>query len=589
MDLSWDLVSALWAAVLHPGIWILLKLAAILVLVWFSNPGSQRSFNRMVADGEWIGIVQWLAEWLVALCAVAVVLFHPSPWVRGSWGALLALSTSCGWFYARVSGGHFSVHDFISSWTQRRSASSIFAFYPRWSAIAVALFIVTWLVFAAPPLGLFLQVQALFEHPAAIFLPVLSVLLIMGEFQLQRGTTISPMPTQFTLLAVFLLGIYRIFRHKPKPRRDVAWKPIPGFQKQSIVLLVDESIRGDYVSLKPGNKTTPTLPCLADKLVDFGPAVSGSNMSTYSNAILRFGARLDDLNDTASRNPTLFRYAKEAGFRTVYIDAQSDMLKSGKILVNFMTLDERLDVDAYYTTHDGVHSDFELADIVAKELSSGTPVLIYATKNGAHFPYEWSYPPEDEKSPAKERKSWGRFEARHIASYRKAVLWTVDKFMTYMFERADFSRATLIYTSDHGQLFREGEFPHGQVNNPDPRTGIVPLLVHSTDPSKRAAFEQAARRSQGRASHFLIAPTVYELMGYAREDIAQDYPHSLFTGTTEMPVMTSGDIFGVFSSHCERTEIDPTKDYFEHEAQPEVTQVGDQAQAQGSDQVLTLV
>ena len=589
MNIGWSWVNTLPAAFTLAGPWLILKIAGALSLIGISNPGTFRRLREMLAAGEWIGLFQWAIEWFVALGAIAVVLLHPNPWVRCFWGVLIAVSSGAGFLYAHISGFHFSIHDFISGWTQRRSVRSVFAFYPVRSALALVIAVIFFALFACPP----------FEHPPTLkialsywslnLLPTLSILLIIGEFQLQNGATLTPMPTQFTLLSGCILGSYKIFRFKPRPRQEVVWRPVPGFDKQNIVLLVDESIRGDYVSLMPGNKLTPQLPKLAEQFVNFGPAVSGGNMSTYSNAILRFGVRLDELKETANLNPTLFRYAKEAGFRTVYIDAQSELLKSGRILVNFMSLAERVDIDAYYNTREGVDSDFELADIIATELAGKQPVFIYATKNGAHFPYEWSYPPEGELPPVRKRKTWGRLNARHIAAYRKALLWSVDKFMTYFFQRVDLSRTTLIYTSDHGQLFRDGEFPHGQVLNPDPRTGIVPLLVHSSDPKKRQAFEQGAQRCRGRASHFLIAPTVYELMGYAREDIAKKYPCSLFTGTIAMPVMTSGDIFGLFKSPSRLTEVDPSKDYFENEAQPEVSGVGKPPQPQGSDQVLTLV
>jgi hypothetical protein len=83
--------------------------------------------------------------------------------------------------------------------------------------------------------------------------------------------------------------------------------------------------------------------------------------------------------------------------------------------------------------------------------------------------------------------------------------------------------------------------------------------------SLRARLADGAERNRGRATHFLIAPTVLELLGYAPEQIRETYGKgSLFETTGDAPTFTSGDIFNLFSSKVRLHPIDLTQPYLEH-------------------------
>ena len=120
-----------------------------------------------------------------------------------------------------------------------------------------------------------------------------------------------------------------------------------------------------------------------------------------------------------------------------------------------------------------------------------------------------------------------------IASYRNAISWSVDKFMGSLFSTADLSHATIVYTSDHGQEFQPDSLTHCQVDTPDPRMGLIPLLVYTSDPTLRAQLQDGAMRLKNKTSQFQIAPTLLQLMGYRLEDIATVYDESLLTGSRE--------------------------------------------------------
>ena len=86
------------------------------------------------------------------------------------------------------------------------------------------------------------------------------------------------------------------------------------------------------------------------KISNFGVAVSGSNCSARSNAILRLGATRDNLIQMIRTSPTIWQYAKKAGFRTVFIDAQdsSKLATKPNDFQNYMTNAEAAYIDKFY-------------------------------------------------------------------------------------------------------------------------------------------------------------------------------------------------------------------------------------------------
>jgi lipid A ethanolaminephosphotransferase len=354
-----------------------------------------------------------------------------------------------------------------------------------------------------------------------------------------------------------------------------------------VLVLVDESIRADYLDWMPGNPYTPELARLRSRLIDFGPAASGGNCSHYSNALLRFAAARDRLGSGILQNPTLWQYAKRAGFRTVYIDAQSAFNRNPGKLQNFMTTEEAGDIDRLVTMPEGTPApelDDRLLDTVIAELRSSEPVFIFANKNGAHFPYDNGYPASERvfrptmteaMHKATRDDLAGRTLANYVAggptatrvnSYRNSVRWSVDRFFKRLLDEADLDDAVVLYTSDHGQQFDSDRLSHCTVERPDPREALVPLLAITPNAALRSRFAEAAAASRGHASHFALAPTILALLGYAREDLAPVYGPGLFETNRRAPGFTTGDIFGLFSEKVRWHPVDLNRPYLEPEA-----------------------
>ena len=205
-------------------------------------------------------------------------------------------------------------------------------------------------------------------------------------------------------------------------------------------------------------------------------------------------------------------------------------------------------------------------------------MFIYANKNGAHFPYDHAYPASATLyHPSMTESGHDTVETR-IASYRNAIAWSVDGFMDKLFRSADLGNTTLVYTADHAQKLDPKDLTHCKVEDPDPRMGLVPLLVATGDAALRAELERGAAAMRGQASHFQIAPSVLGWMGYTASDIAITYDESLTSGSARQPAFTSGDVFGLFSNGVLWNPVDTARDYLEAPARELLPQANPGAQ-----------
>ncbi|QKC69484.1 MULTISPECIES: sulfatase-like hydrolase/transferase [Mesorhizobium] len=546
---------------------ICVKLTMIAIFVAITNFDFWDRVGNLFANGRFTTLAPFLAIWGLAMVALLSASFQPRLVTRLLWAVPLALSSGAAWVYFQASHADLSVFDILSLWASRNSVGEAAGFYDRliWPALAIMALGVTSLSIPPGVTGAWLSRWI----GRMVWLPLLPILIIAAVVYAKDGGGSSGLPKQFAPLALSAMAAERILTQGAPERRAVTWNATAQVRPRNIIMMIDESVRADFVDLSPRNSYTPNIAALADRFVDFGPAVSGGDCSIYSNAILRLTASRRDLANSVNTNPTIWQYAKKAGYRTVYIDAQSTA-KAVVLLgsTNFMTAREKRDIDKTYFMDDVQmdRADFRLIDILRGELAGSQPVFIYANKNGAHFPYDWSYPASEAVYGPTVTSAGKDTVVTRLASYRNAVRWSVDQFMKKLFESADLSKTAMIYTSDHGQAIKIGQATHCTIYDPDPRVGLVPLMAYTADPALKARFAAGAAANRDKASHFQIVPTVLELMGYSPADIASEYDESLFAATSRPPQFTSGDIFGLFSDSMHWNSIDLSLDYLEPDA-----------------------
>jgi lipid A ethanolaminephosphotransferase len=305
---------------------------------------------------------------------------------------------------------------------------------------------------------------------------------------------------------------------------------------------MDESVRGDYLSISDLHiNTTPFLSGDAD-IINFGVAVSGANCSTLSRMIFRFGIRPDQVANwrSALRNPTMWEYAKRAGYTTVFIDTYFGLLDygSGFSPIESRSIDRKLSVLVSPT----YVRDYKLIDVIADVLikSHDEKIFLYVDKFGTHTPYINTYAPNYSRYGSTD----GSEKEIVKAQYKNAISWSVDGFFEKLKDRIDLANTLLIYTSDHGQSLYDGGYKlsHCSVNGPVvPGEGYVPLFAMTHVESYNRELRQAARSGQGHFSHFEIFPTLLNAMGFEPSFIKGRYGRSLL----EVPVAATSRGFYV--------------------------------------------
>ena len=530
------------------------KLALLAGVLVLTNPGVGARMVFLATDNRLLTLLIFSGLWLCALAAMVTAAFHPRPGVRLLWAVPVSVAGAAAYGYHVAQGAEFFIYDLLNFWSARHEVGRAATFFANAIIPAVAVFAVSLLAFAMPP-GFFSSAGGHWKRLAAIA-PVAPILLIALVVLYRQGKGSEAMPKQFAPLALASLASYKINTAAFPERQPVRMSPGKPLSR-AVVMIVDESIRADFINLTPGNALTPQMAAESRRWIDFGPAVSAGNCSNISNALLRFMARRDDLFHSVLTSPTVWQYARAAGFRTVYIDAQAGFIRVYGKLQNFMTPGEAVGIDRLHKLDSGspAHAlDDELVNLVLDELAAGDRVFIYANKNGAHFPYQDNAPPGFTPGPGAD----AAMEAGAPASYGRAISWSTDRTMARLVRESSNDDTTLIYTSDHGQHFSPNRLTHcSALGNVDPQEGIVPLMVATGDRSLQERFVAATRRIRGRASHFAIAPTLLELMGYSPADIAEIYTESLLDDIREPPRFVSGDIFGLFGQRPAWHDVDP--------------------------------
>lgn len=297
--------------------------------------------------------------------------------------------------------------------------------------------------------------------------------------------------------------------------------------QNNIILIIDESIRGDHLSINGYEReTTPFLDQLAqqdDYFHNWGLSVSGATCSYLSNALILTGVRpgADEFKDS-STYPTIFQYAKARGYTTYYLDAQTNSLWNG------LESRDMEFIDDWYKAADlgdDNQSDFRAADIIAQIASNGTGSLIVLNKRGVHFLYESSYPPEAEVwTPVP--GSYDEQPKLVVNPYDNGLRYNVNTF----FERLNptqLENTVILYTSDHGQTLFESNANWLHCNH-TPQEATVPLLVMGRG--------LPTPNTELLASHSNILPTILDMMNVPEEQRAHAYALSLFSESTNLAV-----------------------------------------------------
>jgi glucan phosphoethanolaminetransferase (alkaline phosphatase superfamily) len=348
----------------------------------------------------------------------------------------------------------------------------------------------------------------------------------------QGGTSAFPTPVGFPIR--FASAIAAVAKQDEVAERFHA-RPVSFHAEEQrfekIILIMDESVRAGFVD-----------PALAGKwgLTDFGTTVSIGNCSHFSRFVFKRGLKPADLPKAlvpyglASEEPTIWQFAKAAGFKTVFIDALGDAVFHDGINSDELS---HIDEKYYINTRPTYMRDFDALKRLIAVMSRPGRAFIYLDKQGVHHPYQDKYPPNEIptfEGPAvklPENKDLREYQRDLLGRYSRAVDWSVNRFLSELFAHGLPEDTLLVYTSDHGQALVENNTKWTHCTS-GPSTvngeGLVPLLMYlrQDTPFSRLLGENG-KNFHGKYSHFQVFPTMLIALGYPVPAVTQSYGSSL--------------------------------------------------------------
>ena len=372
---------------------------------------------------------------------------------------------------------------------------------------------------AAAAIALFVAARVLLRRAVRPASPRLGttvglLLLLAPNFAVAFGV-----PANAAERNLYTLGIELAEADPPPPRAAVELVPRTAGSPRHILWLVDESVAYAEFERIIAHKIA------AYKPVDFGMAVSLANCSAPSNLALRSGVEVRNAGPQLDlrRTPSIWGYAKKAGYRTMLIDGQTTGAPQ-----NFLLPPERALIDEVDSAANGIDTDYAIAGDLNRQLRSPGRTFTYVVLRGVHFQYKDHFPAG--MIPA---------DSPEIVQYRTALGYSKGRFFDRLLTGVDRADVAIVYQSDHGQNLIPGKLPHCSPQGV-PAEFQIPLLAFVPD-AWRARFAAAPREGHSASQVF---PTLLEWMGYDAAAVQQRYDTDL-TGEPERYVRFGREAFPI--------------------------------------------
>ena len=540
-----------------------LKIAALIAFIYLTNQGFLSRINFLTDTNNYPTLVVFIILWAFSIVVLLAVSFQQNTYIRLFWAIIISVTTAISYGFYNAGGSELEVLDVLELWQARHETGRAFEHFSHALIQAIIVAVVGVLILWFPPPKFTGKARTISTLTA--FLPIIPIAMFCSLIFIKSDRAVAGLPQQFAPASMAVAITSQLVSHKIPTRMKVETAPETMPKVKHLLYLVDESINPDYLYSKKG-KLLKGLANNQSKIADFGVSVSGSNCSARSNAILRLGATRDNLIESVKTNPSIWQYAKKAGFRTVYIDSQAtgNVATKPNDFQNYMTSSEASFIDKFYKVKDVpvTELDFRLLDIVKKELDSDEPTFIYANKNGAHFPYNHNYPESEAiYQPVFAKKGatglGGLLELyqndksmeKVVNTYKNSIHWTVDKFFQKFFNIINLSKTVVVYTADHGQHFHPDSTTHCTSGFGAPASeGLVPLMLMTDNAELLSQFKSAAQANFNKTDHFSIYPSVLDLFGYSKKE-QSNYGYGLIKPVpANIAAFNTGDILGIIST-----------------------------------------
>ncbi|MEZ4308154.1 MAG: sulfatase-like hydrolase/transferase [Polyangiaceae bacterium] len=309
----------------------------------------------------------------------------------------------------------------------------------------------------------------------------------------------------------------RVQRRDPEPVPKLTAHPKA---KRNVVLLLQESMRADVTCTEYdpdcdlatpfSNKAAPDrLPLLEMRAHDSTTAISISNIWS--------GVRPTETRDLLHSVPLLWDFAHAAGYDTAYWTSQNLMFGNARLYiqdipVSHFAVGTNLDREA--PLDEGANDSLLTNRVIAEWDELKEPFFAVIHYSNCHFPYVYDpdhapFQPADFNKAAEANESYRNY-------YRDVVYLSdmaVGRLIQHIRSTDKGDRTVLVYTSDHGESFRE-HWQLGHTSSLYEEEIHVPGWIDAPpDTLTTEERESIAKAKEEPVWHLDLAPTFLDLLG----------------------------------------------------------------------------
>jgi membrane-anchored protein YejM (alkaline phosphatase superfamily) len=286
---------------------------------------------------------------------------------------------------------------------------------------------------------------------------------------------------------------------------------------RNILLVVTESVRFDSVCVEYRSdcKLTPFTNRAAEGRLPLREMRSLSSSTAISIGVMWSGLLPTQMTEAIRSAPMLFDFARAAGYDTAYWSSQSTMFTGSASFFAALPLSKRCTgTDLGAVTDDSGAEDPLVTERAKRELPKlREPWFAVVQYANTHYPYRVRG--EEPFQPATEDKAAER--TVYFKNHYQNAVYTQDRtigdLLTSLRATPAGTRTIVVYTSDHGEAFRE----HGQLGH---TTSVFEEEIHvptwidaPADVLAPAEREALSAARDALAWHSDLAPTLLDLLG----------------------------------------------------------------------------
>ncbi len=309
----------------------------------------------------------------------------------------------------------------------------------------------------------------------------------------------------------------RVQRRDPEPVPPLTPKPQ---KKRNVVLILEESQRGDVTCVTPDSRcdlSTPWSNAAVPHRTPLRQMRSNASTTAISISNIWSGVRPTESRELLHSVPLMWEYAAAAGYDTAYWTSQNLMFGNARVYVEDLPISHgsvatHLDSGADLDT--GARDDL-LTEWVKRDWPEmKEPFFAVIHYSNPHFPYIY----DEELAPFQpsEKVNSSEKNSEYLNYYRNVVYLSdaaVGEAIRFIRSTDAGKRTVIVYTADHGEAFRE-HWQMGHTSSIYDEEVHVPAWIDAPPGTLSDSERKSVDGAQDEMLwHMDLAPTFLDLIG----------------------------------------------------------------------------